>query len=602
MDYNSLGLKIGLEIHQQLASGTKLFCSCPVPRSTDERPDEFFAEVRRKMRPVAGETGNVDIAVLYEFLRNRTFAYRSGQKTSCLIELDEQPPKPVSKKALETALQICKLLNCTVLDEIHFMRKAVIDGSAVSGFQRTAFLGMNGYIDTAQGRTGIKSISLEEDSAAPCDSGYKLDRLGIPLVEIATDSGIKSPEHAKEVAEEIGLLLRSVDVVRGIGSIRQDVNVSIEKGARIEIKGFQELEKMPEVIGDEIQRQIALAEIKSELMARGARHFGPGTRTVTHLFHDTKCSFIRKAVENGGMVVAGKLPLFAGLLKKQCGDRTLGKDLSDHAIGYGIIHSDEDLDRYGLREEFDVLRRELNAGERDAVFIISGDKPADAAKLVSERASQCLAGVPEETRVADGSGSRYTRPLPGSGRMYPESDIPPIKISREYLCSIKLPKTLSQVRGELSKKMPEELASQIVRSRYLKEFQELSQEYEPVLVAAIFLSYFRDMSRRGLDVERVSIHDVEKMLSRIKEGSVPKDAAPGILEKLASGDNLVKVLSSYSTLSDAEIKSIVKETVAQNPGLNESAAMGIIMQKLRGRASGGKVMQFVKEEMMSSAK
>ncbi|MDI6721008.1 MAG: Glu-tRNA(Gln) amidotransferase subunit GatE, partial [Candidatus Aenigmarchaeota archaeon] len=596
MDYSSLGLRIGLEIHQQLASGKKLFCDCPVPSTTDNKNDNFPIEIRRKLRPVAGETGDVDIAALHEFLRDRIFVYRTSIESSCLVETDEQPPKPLNTRALEIAMQICKLLNCKILDEVHVMRKTVIDGSSVSGFQRTAFLGMNGYIDTTLGKIGVKSISLEEDSAAPVEKNegyveYRLDRLGIPLVEIATTSDIKSPSHAKEVAEEIGLLLRSTGVVRGIGSVRQDINISIEKGSRIEIKGFQDLDKIPEVIENEIQRQLSLAEIKDELLRRGAKPFDADFRIVTHLFHGTECSFIKKSLEKGATVIAGKLPLFDGLLKKQCGNSTFGKELSCYAevFGYGITHSDEDLEKYRLVNEFPLLKNELNAGERDVIFIIAGSNPINAVNLVIRRANHCLIGVPEETRVADGIGSRFTRPLPGAGRMYPESDIPPIKLAKKYIDSIKIPKTLSEIRKELEKEMPKELALQIVRSHYFKEFESLSKNYDKTLAATVFTSYFKDLSRRGIDVSSIRTDDIEKILSAVKEGSVPKDAVLHALEKLASGENIVKILASYHSISNAEIISIVKEAVAQNPGKKESVIMGIVMQKFRGRASGDKV-------------
>ena len=387
--------------------------------------------------------------------------------------------------------------------------------------------------------------------------------------------------------------------MRGIGSIRQDINISIENGARIELKGFQELGRIPDAIENEIKRQMSLLEIKKELLGRGARAFEPNARIVTRIFDGTKCTFVRKILERGGVVVAGKLPLFAGLLKVQCGDRSLGKDLSDHAVEYGIIHSDEELGKYALEGEFKALKDELGAKERDAIFIIAGSNPLNAASLVFERANHCLLGVPEETRVAEGAGSRYTRPLPGAGRMYPESDIPPIKIRRKYLESVPVPKTLSQIRKELSSRMPEELASQLVRSRHFKNFESLSVDYDPVLVATIFTSYFKDLSRRSLEPENIKIEDIGRVLSSVDDGTVPKDAVPQILEKLAAGENVVKAISSCSAVSDVEIRTAVKEAVAQNPGKKESVIMGIVMQKFRGRVSGGHMMELVKDELKS---
>jgi len=232
MDYKKLGLRVGLEIHQQLASGTKLFCRCPITKS-----EEFPLEIHRKMRPVQSELGEEDPAALFEYLRNRTFVYKFNPESSCLIELDESPPLSMNESALKIAVQLSKLLHCSLVSEIHVMRKTVIDGSAVTGFQRTSLIATDGYIETSFGPLEIQTINIEEDSAPAIGKGdaieYRLDRLGIPLVEIATGSSISSPQEAKEAAKKIGTLLRSLDVVRGIGSIRQDVNISIKEGSRV---------------------------------------------------------------------------------------------------------------------------------------------------------------------------------------------------------------------------------------------------------------------------------------------------------------------------------------------------------------------------------
>jgi len=255
--YGALGFKCGVEIHQQLET-EKLFCRCP---STvhDEHPDII---VRRRLRAVKGEQGEIDIAASFEESKEKGFVYEGCSTSSCLVELDEEPPHSVNAEALRIALEIAMLVNATVVDHIRFMRKIVIDGSNVSGFQRTALIAVDGYLDTSLGKVAIPTICLEEESAKKIKDGkneatYRLDRLGVPLIEIGTDASIKNPEHAKEVAEKIGLILRSTEKVkRGLGTIRQDVNVSIRGGARTEIKGFQDLRSIPKVIEFEIQRQM----------------------------------------------------------------------------------------------------------------------------------------------------------------------------------------------------------------------------------------------------------------------------------------------------------------------------------------------------------
>ncbi len=256
IDYSKIGFRCGLEIHQQ-AGSHKLFCKCPTI-TVEGSPDYC---IKRYLRAVAGETGKVDIAAKFETEKNKYTLYEGHNANTCLVELDESPPYPISKEALEIALKVALLLNAKIVDEIQVMRKTVVDGSNVSGFQRTALVAMDGFIETSLGKVRIPTICLEEEAAQKLDEGkdfvrYRLDRLGIPLIEVATDVDIKSPEHAKEVAAYIGMVLRSVGVKRGIGTIRQDVNVSIKEGARTEIKGFQDLKLIPKVIEYEVNRQV----------------------------------------------------------------------------------------------------------------------------------------------------------------------------------------------------------------------------------------------------------------------------------------------------------------------------------------------------------
>ncbi len=597
LDYKKLGLRAGLEIHQQLSSGTKLFCRCPIPEKT-EGSREFPIEIRRKMRPVQSELGEEDPAALFEFLRGKTFVYKANSESSCLVELDESPPLPTNEKALKTAIQIAKLLNCSLVDEIHVMRKTVIDGSAVSGFQRTALVATDGNLETSFGRVGIQTINLEEDSAPAMAKGdvveYRLDRLGTPLVEIATDSSLGSPKEVKETAEKIGSLLRSVEVMRGIGSIRQDVNISVSEGNRAEIKGFQQLEDMEKLVENEVARQVALLEIRDELRKRGFEEIKPESRDVTKIFKNTKSGFVRRALENGQHVSALVLPKFSGLLKRQCSDRTFGGELSAYpgSYGLGIIHSDEQLEKYALATEFNELRKELRVDEEDLIAIIIGNKTEPAVSALVQRANQCLHGVPKETRVVDGIGSRYARPLPGSGRLYPESDVPAIKITKE-LASVELPKTIEEKINEL-KELPRQLAEQIVKSKYYDWFNEL-KKYDPVLAATIFLSTYKDLSRRGFDVNKIKFEDLDILISAVSKGKVSKNFIPDILLEVCGGARVDSVIEKYITISDDELRKTVQGIIKENPGKSDTALIGIVMEKAKGRADGRKVSQLIKE-------
>ena len=270
MDYEELNFKCGIEIHQQLETH-KLFCDCP----SQLRDDPHDISIKRKLRPVPGEEGEIDIAAKYETKKDMEFTYEGYSDSTCAVEFDEEPPHNVNDKALDTVLQICKLLNCVIVDEIQVMRKTVVDGSNTSGFQRTMLVGYGGYLKTSYGKVGIDSVCLEEDSARRVGrvlSGkkekslvFRLDRLGIPLVEIATPPDIKNPKQCKEAAEQLGMILRSTGrVKRGLGTIRQDVNVSIKNGTRVEIKGFQDIKSMPEVIEKEVKRQ-SRVKVKAEV-------------------------------------------------------------------------------------------------------------------------------------------------------------------------------------------------------------------------------------------------------------------------------------------------------------------------------------------------
>src|SRR3989338_8030110 len=290
-------IKAGLEIHQQLDTN-KLFCNCPAIL----RNDAPSIQVKRKLHAVAGETGEVDVAAKHEAARDKEFAYQ-GYDTTCLVELDEEPPHLINEEALEIALHVALLLNCEILPITQIMRKTVIDGSNTSGFQRTVLIARNGYIETEQGKIRIENVSLEEDAARIIgkENGqtlYRLDRLGIPLIEIGTAPDIKNPEQCKEVALYIGEILRSCKVKRGIGTIRQDVNISVLNGNRIEMKGMQDMKTFVKTIENEVLRQ-------KKLFDSGK----PAPTEVRNALPDCSSEFIRPMPGADRMYPETDLPL-----------------------------------------------------------------------------------------------------------------------------------------------------------------------------------------------------------------------------------------------------------------------------------------------------
>lgn len=606
--YEKAGFKCGLEIHVQLNTERKLFCDCPNRRSAD-----FPIRIKRKIRPFAGELGKTDPAAMHEFLRKKTFSYAINAETSCLVETDEEPPHEINKEALKIALSTAKSLNCSVPDDIIVMRKAVADGSAVSGFQRTALVGLNGKMETEIGKVRISNLSIEEDSATLLGNDFRLDRLGVPLIEIGTEPDIKNPEHARQTAEKIGMLLFQ-SRLRGIGAIRQDLNVSIKGGARVEIKGVQELEKIESIIDGEIKRQQALVEIKNELENR--KTSAGAMEDASDLFRNTQSNIVQKAIKEGGSVFAGALKGFAGLMKKDCGGKTFGKELSSYAgvFGLGIIHSDE-IEKFPLLAEgFEKIREELSAGDSDLIFIVAGKKAENACKAVLERARYCIKGVPKETRAANPDGTTsYLRPLPGAARMYPETDVPSIK-TRELLKKTKHLVSAEEKLGELEKILPKQMAKQLVRSEYLGMFEKIMKTKRgalrqnqvrdaAVLMANVLTNILPNLKREGVPVENIPDEKVYDILIMLQE--LPKESIPEVLKDIARNPekSLLETESMKGTaLSRKEAEEIVKEIMEKNKGaLEKSSAfsilMGEVMKRLRGKIDGGVVAEILRSEI-----
>lgn len=479
VDYESVNLKCGLEIHRQLDTKHKLFCNC----STKMMEKEPVMIIKRKQHPVQSEMGEMDLAVEYEFLRNRNFYYQIFSKEDCLVECDEEPIHPLNQEALEIVLKIALMFNCTIPDEIQIMRKNVLDGSNTSAFQRTAIIGMDGYLEYKGKKIEITNVSLEEDAASIVGEKndnvtYKLNRLSIPLVEIATGLLIGySSEEVQEIAYLIGMICRSTGKVkRGIGTVRQDVNVSIKNGARIEIKGIQELGLLSKVIELEVQRQLSLPEVKEE------------TRTVN----------------------------------------------------------------------------------------------------------------------PDGT-TRFTRPLPGSSRMYVETDIPPILIEEKTIERIKkqLPepwtKKLARFREQL--KLSDELSKLILGSDYLDLFENIIKKFKvnPSIVANVFVNTLKDLRKReGIPVDNLNDKDFEELFELIEKGKIVKESIPDILSCKSKNlemtmDNCIKK-SGLVTLTEKELREIVKDVIKMNRDKPMEKIIGIVMSKVRGRVNSEIVIKTVKEE------
>jgi len=489
MDYEKIGFKCGLEIHQQLDTN-KLFCNCLSLLRKDE-PDFF---IKRKLHAVAGESGKVDIAAEHEMGKDKEFVYQ-GYDTTCLVELDEEPPHEINRGALKIALQISLLLNCRILPLTQIMRKTVIDGSNTSGFQRTVLIAQDGYIETEEGRVGIDAVILEEDAARIVSKAlkaypetfpkemftkgnnetiYRLDRLGIPLIEVVTAPDIKTAEQAKNVSMKIGEILRACKVRRGIGTIRQDVSVSIKEGERIEMKGVQDLKLIVSTINNEIKRQIDLVKNKKSIAE---------------------------------------------------------------------------------------VRR----------------------------------GNPDST-------TSFLRPLPGSARMYPETDLPMLKISRDLINEVKktLPKKRGEVEEELkSRGLNHEMIKLIFKQNKLELFKELLKIVDNLnLVAKTLLVFPKQIASHNKlkleTVERRIEDNLPDILILVSKGKISESQIKQVLERIVKGRNLkeaIKFEKEDVNILEEGIRKIIK----QKPGLSEKAYMGLVMKEFAGKVDGKEAMEIIQK-------
>lgn len=614
MDYKDLGLKAGIEIHQQLDTAEKLFCRCPtVLRDVADRTGEFY----RYLRATESELGEIDRAAEEEMKLVRKFCYYTYD-TVCLVDHDEEPPTPMNPEALDICLTIAKMLGMTPVEQVHTMRKLVVDGSNTSGFQRTALVALSGALPDG---CRIETICLEEEAAQRVEGEtFSLDRLGIPLVEITTAPCMRTPEAVQEVAAYIGMVLRSTGrVKRGLGTIRQDINVSIAGGARVEIKGVQELDLIAEVVRREVDRQTNLLAIRDALRDRGAR-VDRTVVDVTALFAGTKSAVLKKAK----FILAIRLCGFAGLVGREIQPgRRLGSEMSDYAkkcgVG-GIFHTDE-LPAYGVTaEEVARLREFVGAGDDDCVAIVaaSRERAGCAAEQVMIRADMALAGVPEETRkMLEEGSSAYMRPLPGAARMYPETDVFPIALSGALWEGIRVPELLTDRADRFVREfgLDGALARQVAFSERLPLFERaVAAGVRPTLAARTLLATCRELARGGVAIDRVSEDDILALLSAVEAGRAAKEAIPDLLAELArtAGESAgtprervdAAIAKMAPAVSQADVESIVRRIVAEREAFAREKGMGalgplmgVVMQELRGSVDGKVVSETLRREL-----
>ena len=624
--YRKLGLKCGLEIHQQLKTEKKLFCNCRAVLHND-KPS---AEILRHMRPTLSELGEYDGTALMEFKTKKNIIYQLYNDTVCTYEMDDTPPFRLNQQALDISIEIALLLNCSIVDEIHISRKQYLDGSIPTGFQRTGIIGIEGWIPYKNRKIKVIQLGLEEDACREIsDIGhniiFKTDRLSIPLVEVVTYPDIQTPSEASEVANIIGRLLRSTGKVRrGLGSIRQDVNVSIEGGTRIELKGISKLQYIAKAVANEAIRQKALLDIRDELRLRGITEetFQSEYHDVTSILKNSSSKQFKKIIKNKGKIYGIILRVFAGILdkptqpNKNFGDEIAGRVrvIACQDAMPNIVYGNH-FEEFGLNpDKITQLEKIFNAKFTDTIVLAWGEE-ADVKTAVKEikiRAVDATIGVPSETRQVFPDGSNdFERILPGPNRMYPDTDSPPTPIYEKDLEKIK--KTLSEPTWDCEKRLkklglPEPLIKSLSISKHLTIFNKIVENLDvnPILVAVALEETLKWLRRKGKNVDIISDENIFQLFEMLNENKFSKEALPVILEYLS--DNPNKTVKNAITelnikeMSTEKLQKVIDEILTRytnpkkiSPPFN--TIMYQVMKIARYRIDGKLISEIVKTKL-----
>jgi len=627
-DYKKLGLKCGLEIHQQLDTEKKLFCRCPAKLQGTREPD---FTINREMRPVLGEMGTYDKAMLTEYEKGMGITYEGYNDVVCTYELDDTPPFSCNIEARKVALQIAVLLNANIIEEMHVCRKNYLDGSVPSGFQRTMILGTDGYITLESGKKiQIDILSLEEEAARKIKTEnktnfFRLDRLGIPLVEVTTKPDLNTPYECRECAERIGLLLWSTKVKKVLGSIRQDVNVSIEAGTRIEIKGVQKLGWIPTLINHEISRQLKLIEIKKELEKRELKVKDIPTKPIdlTNTLNKSKSNFIAKAIKSGKLLYAINLSGFQGIFGKELMEGyRFGTEVSNKVkliSGLrGIIHSDEDLSKYNFsNEDVKKIKEKLNSKESDCFVLIFGSKKEvnKAMGVIIDRVKFAFQGVPPETRRAlENGNTEFLRELHGGARLYPDTDSGAIFNIEEEINEISksLPEYPWVTIKKYSKKYntEERFIKDLIYTGKLNLFDNLIKIYpdNPSLIFTTLLETTTALRRVGKNIENITEDDYYEIFTLIKKGKISKEAVEELMSLKSDAPELsigqIKKKLKIESVSIDDLKKVIDEIIKNNINLikekemrAKGPLMGEVMKKVRGKIDGAVVSKHLENSI-----
>jgi glutamyl-tRNA(Gln) amidotransferase subunit E len=629
-DYRNLGLKVGLEVHQQLLTQRKLFCRCPAGRYSPE----FDAEILRHMRPTLSELGEYDGTALMEKKTRKNIYYRIHRDTVCTYEFDDTPPFFIDDQALDIALEICLLLRLNLVGELHIARKQYLDGSIPTGFQRTGILGVDGWVPYRDRRIRIRQVSIEEDSCREVsdvghDRVFLTDRLGMPLIEMVTEPDMRTPQEAAEVGQVLRMLARGTGKVRtGYGAGRQDVNVSVEGGTRCEIKGTPQIWRNPRLIYNEARRQSSLLRIRGLLRDRGVRpeSFEWTSQDVTRIVAETSYEPLQRALADGSVVKCVLLRGFADILNETTQENTrFAREFADRIRVIAcltqtpnMIHSDLASETLQGRDWKNV-RRKMRADSGDDVLILVWGNEQDTTTACHElalRAKEATSGVPNDTRQALKDGTNgFERVLPGAERMYPDTDLPPRMIEQERLerIRVRLPEQVWDREARYRElRVPPDTIRALLSTRFGGLFDRIVRELDvdAPFAAVILVQRFKHWRRAGLAIERITADEIFEVFQAYAAARVSREGVAEVLRLLAEQPpaaeaEVDRVAAIFVTrrirpLTDEEIHHLVREYEGKlrdrrfpGPAQKARFLIGEIMRDYLGCVEGRRLIAWV---------
>jgi len=543
IDFRKLGFHAGIEVHHQIRSERKLFCRCPP--ILEEDPKNMDYSFYRYFRPVLGEMGDFDPGMLVEFEKGYKVIYYACERNTCTYEMDETPPFYPDEEAIKKGFILALYLNCSALaEEVVVNRKQYLDGSITTGFQRTFIVGRDGWVPVNGKKVRITNVHIEEDAArrvnwkdtADRTVYFNLDRLGVPLTEIITDhQDIDTPEELIELARQIGRVLRISRIGRrGLGSARQDVNLSIAGGNRVEIKGVQDLDAFDLFCRNEVVRQHALIDISRQMKERGIRKedFEHTYVDITHLFNlkegDKAFTAIFPKMESifgtevqpnkdFGEEIFEKSMLITGIPRE---DQYHSDEAEENAVRKRSAHPSRlPIDKKRHQE----IRSIVNAAPEDAFIVVAGPerRAMHVMKKIVERAKLALDGVPQETRrLMPNGNTEFLRVIHGKERIYPDTDTPPIVISKELIedCKSQIGKSPWETYTELNSKygFNKHKVDLLMRDEKLEKFRDYTENLclNGPLAYRLLIELPRTKRREGIKFTMQTMDKLAEALSR----------------------------------------------------------------------------------------